>query len=181
MKKFFNIFAIAVVAMATVGCNNNDDDEILGLDIDTVQSAISQTIDKFGDYDVNLVSEALTGKSWEIWSDIVYYEDWSGIRYICYYEGQFPTPPIPGWSKNRDYEFLDGNRYKKTFHEYTVEGRWEFNTEERTITFYEEIRTYANGEVEETQGNYSCTLLTLSENTFMLQGESSREEYKVKE
>lgn len=181
MKKFFNILVIAIVAMAVAGCNNSND-EIIGLDIDMVQSTISQTIDEFGDYDVNSVSETLTGKSWEIWSYIVYYDDWSGIRYICYYDGQTPTPPVPGWVKS-SYEFLDGNRYKYIFGKSTYEGRWEFNTEERAITFYLESWTNRHGEVEETKDNYSYShiLLTLSENTFMLQDTKSRLEYKVKE
>lgn len=83
MKRFFSFFTIAVVAMAVVGCDNTNDDE-LGLNTGANISEFQQTIDKYSDYDVNAVSEMLCGKEWEMWSNARYDEDWNFMHFIVY-------------------------------------------------------------------------------------------------
>lgn len=138
MKRLFTFFAMAIVAMAVVSC---DKDEDIIKSENNVTSPDAQFLEEraeYSNYDVNAINELLCNKTWYKWSWAKYDKDWNFVEFLIYKGEHYLEGLYPQW-----YTFAEDGTVKMVFnglHDsnyapdyYTTHGTWVFDPETRVL------------------------------------------------
>ncbi len=165
--------------------------------LDVAKGHFEQIVEQYGNYDKSDIATMLEGKTWKVWADVRYNDDWSEVELIQLFDAIPEISPREGWESG-EYEFTEDNRVKYNSSGYFVddypapvgytrEGKWEFDPQSKKLTFNFDTLTTTNENIDtEKYRLYSISyiLAAINNEMFIIDsvGNSHRRyEYIVKE